>query len=120
MLVTFSPSLSAKIQPDTISANATAVIRSSRENGPNAARALRAATGASGVSPTRGGNSRAITQGKARIAVSAGTQEATNHFPKPIWIPYSRTSCIPIGFAEVAVIQRADDTARLAMVQNIR
>ena len=120
MLVTFSPSLSAKIQPDTISVNATAVIRSSRESGPSVASALRAATGASGVSPTVGGNSRAINQGKARMAVSAGTQEATNHFPKPIWIPYCRATCIPIGFAEVAVIHRADDTARLAIVQNIR
>ncbi len=120
MLVTFSPSLSAKIQPETISANATAVIRSSRDSGPNVASALRAAIGASGVSPTPGGNSRAINHGKARIAVSAGTEEATNHFPKPIWTPNCRATCIPIGFAEVAVIHKADDTARLAMVQNIR
>ncbi len=76
-LVTLSSSASAKIQPETISANATAVIHSSRDSGPSAASALRAATGASGVSPTPGGNSRATTQGSSRIAVSAGTEAAT-------------------------------------------
>ncbi len=55
MLVTLSPSRSAKIQPETIITNATAVMRSSRDSRPSAASALRAAAGASGVAPTPGG-----------------------------------------------------------------
>ena len=35
-------------------------------------------------------------------------------------MPNSLTTWIPIGFAEVAVIHSADETARLAMAQNIR
>jgi hypothetical protein len=81
---------------------------------------LRAATGASGVLPTRGGNRRATTHGSATIADSAGTQAATNHLPKPMSRPNSRTTCRPIGLADVAVIHNADDTARLAIPQNMR
>ena len=120
MLVTLSCSASANIQPDTISAKATAVIHSSRESGPSSASILRAATGASGVSRTRGGKSQPMTHGRARIAVSAGTEATSSHLPKPISRPNSRTTCRPIGLAEVAVIQSADETARLAMLQNMR
>jgi hypothetical protein len=37
-----------------------------------------------------------------------------------ISIPNSCATCVPIGLPDVAVIQSAEDTARLAMVQNIR
>ena len=120
MLVTLSFSASAKIQPETISTNAIAVIRSSRDSGPSSASAARAATGASGVSPTPGGNSRATTHGSSRIAVSAGTEAATSQLPKPISSPNSRATWMAIGLADVAVIQRAEETARLAIAQNIR
>jgi len=120
MLITLRCSVSANIQPDTIRAKITAVIHSSRDNGPSSASSFRAASGASGVSRMRGGKSRATTQGSARIAVSAGTEATSSHLPKPISSPKSRTICRPIGLAEVAVIQSADETARLAMPQNIR
>ena len=61
-----------------------------------------------------------MTHGSARIAASAGTQDTSSHLPKPISSPNSLTICRPIGFADVAVIQSADETARLAMPQNIR
>ncbi len=96
------------------------MIRSSRDSGPSAASALRAATGASGVSPTPGGKIRATTHGSSRIAVSAGTEAAMSHLPKPISSPNSRATWMPIGLADVAVIQSADETARLAIAQNIR
>src|SRR5207248_2679624 len=120
MLVTFKCSRSAKIQPTTIDTKATAVIHSSRDRDPKSANALRAAAGASGVSPTPGGNKRASNQGNVTIATSAGTQAAMSHFPNPTSKPYSFATCTAIGFADVAVIQRADDTAKLAMPQNIR
>ena len=75
-LVTLRFSLSAKIQPVTISTNAMAVIHSSRDSGPSSASDFRAAAGASGVAPTPGGNKRASNQGSARIETSAGTDEA--------------------------------------------
>ena len=112
--------MSAKIQPETISTNATAVILSSRDMRPSCASALRAATGASGVAPTPGGKNRATTRGSSRIAVSAGTEAATSHLPKPISRPNSFATWMPIGLADVAVIHSADDTARLAMPQYIR
>ena len=118
--VTLSFSASAKIQPVTMSTNATAVIRSSRESGPSTASSLRAATGASGVLPTPGGNRYATTRGSSRIAVSAGTDATRSHFPKLIGTPNSFATWMPIGLAEVAVIQRAEETARPAIVQNIR
>ncbi len=120
MLVTLSLSESAKIQPATISTNAAAVIFSSRVRGPIAANAVRAAAGASGVAPTPGGNSRATTSGSRTMAVSAGTDAATSHLPKPMSRPKSRATCRPIGFADVAVIHSAEETARLAIPQNIR
>src|SRR5512133_412463 len=120
MLVAFICNLSANIQPATISTKATAVIHSSRDNGPNSASALRAAAGASGVEPTPGGKSRAMSQGNKTIHTSVGTDDAMIHLPKPTFTPYSRATCIAIGLAEVAVIQSAEDTARLAMAQNIR
>ena len=55
MLVTLSFSASARIHPPTMTAKTTAVIHSSRVSGPSSASALRAASGASGVRPTRGG-----------------------------------------------------------------
>ena len=54
------------------------------------------------------------------MAVSAGTQEARSQLPKPTSMPDWRITCTPIGLAEVAVIHRAEETARLAMPQNIR
>src|SRR6185312_10695648 len=119
-LVTFRFSLSANIQPVTISTNAMAVIHSSRDSGPSSASAFRAAAGASGVAPTPGGNKRASNQGSARIETSAGTDEAISHFPKPTFTPYFCATWIAIGFADVAVIHSAEETARPAMVQNIR
>ena len=52
--------------------------------------------------------------------MSAGTEAATSHLPKSISTPNSRAIWIPIGLADVAVIQSAEETARLAMPQNIR
>ena len=54
------------------------------------------------------------------MAVSAGTHEARSQLPKPISSPNCFVTCTPIGLAEVAVIQSAEETARLAMVQNMR
>ena len=120
MLVTFSPSLSAKIQPDTISANAAAGDSFVARQRSQCCKRFTRGLGASGVSSTPGGNNRAINQGKQRSAVKAGTAEAINHFPKPIGCHTAAPACSPMGLAEVAVIHRADDTARLAMAQNIR
>ena len=63
---------------------------------------------------------RATTHGNSRIAVSAGTEAAISHLPKLMSNPNSCATWMPIGLADVAVIQRADDTARLAIPQNIR
>jgi hypothetical protein len=63
---------------------------------------------------------RATTQGSSRSAVSAGTAATTNHLPKPIATPKSLTIWTPSGLAEVAVIQSADETDKLAIPQNIR
>src|SRR4029453_10839496 len=120
ILVTLSCSLSAKIQPVTISTKAIAVIRSSRDSGPNSASALFAAAGASGVAPTPGGNKRASNHGKRRIAVNAGTDAAMSHFPKPRLTPYSCATRNAIGLGDVAVIQSAEEAARLALPQNIK
>ena len=120
MLVTFSFRVSANIQPDTITTKANAVIFSSRESGPIAASAVRAAAGASGVSRTPGGKTRERIRGIATIAISAGSDAVRSHLPNPISIPKCCAIWMPIGFAEVAVIQRADETARLAMPQNTR
>ena len=120
MLVTLSFRWSAKIQPVTISTNATAVIFSSRVSGPIAAIAVRAAAGASGVARTPGEWSFATTSGNRRIAVNAGTDAATSHVPKLMVRPNSRATWMPIGLADVAVIHSAEETARLAMPQNIR
>ena len=50
----------------------------------------------------------------------AGTEAAISHWPKPMLIPYCCATWIAMGFADVAVIHSADDTARLAMALNIR
>ena len=120
MLVTLRPSLSAKIQPATITTKVTAVIHSSRDSGPMLAIAARAAAGASGVAPTRGGNSLETSRGNNPIATSAGTQEAMSQDPNPISTPNFCEICTPIGLADVAVIHSAEETARLAIVQNMR
>ncbi len=72
------------------------------------------------MAPTRGGKSFATIHGSSVIAVSAGTHEATSQLPKPISIPDWRITCTPMGLAEVAVIHRAEETARLAIAQNMR
>ena len=107
-------------QPATITANVPAVIHSSRDIGPMRARSLRAAAGASGVAPTRGGKSFATSRGNIAIAMSDGTEEARSQLPKPISSPAFCAICAPIGLHEVAVIQRAEETARLAIPQNMR
>src|SRR5262245_31218066 len=61
-----------------------------------------------------------MIQGRRTIAVSAGTQDATSHEPKPIVRPDARAISTPIGFADVAVSQSAEETLRLTMPQNIR
>jgi hypothetical protein len=43
-----------------------------------------------------------------------------SHEPKLIFRPNWRAISAPIGFTDVAVIQSAEETARLAMPQNIR
>ena len=84
------------------------------------ASSARAAAGASGVAPTRGGKSFETSRGNIAIAMSAGTEEARNQLPNPISSPDFCAICTPIGLAEVAVIQRAEETARLAIAQNMR
>ena len=96
------------------------MIHSSRDIVPMPASSLRAAAGASGVAPTRGGKSFATSSGNIPIATSAGTQEARSQDPNPISSPNFCAICTPIGLAEVAVIQRAEETARLAIAQNMR
>ena len=64
-----------------------AVINSSRDMGPIFARSARAAFGASGVAPTRGGKSFATSSGSNAIAVSAGAHDAMIHEPNPISTP---------------------------------
>ena len=54
------------------------------------------------------------------LAISAGTEATSSHVPKSIFRPCSAASDTPIGLAEVAVSHSADETARLAMPQNIR
>jgi hypothetical protein len=109
-----------KIQPDTIRTNATAVIHSSRESGPDGRKGLaRRDWSIRCLADTRREQTRAMIQGKATIAVNTGTEEAVSHLPKLISSPNSRTNWIPIGFADVAIIHNADDTARLAIVQTI-
>ena len=115
-----SPNGFAMIQPATISANAIATIHSSRDIGPMSRRAARAAAGASGVALTTGGIQRYSIRGRSRIAASAGTDAATSHEPKPILRPACSASCTPMGLTEVAVSQSAEETARLAIPQNMR
>ncbi len=110
----------AETHPVTISTNATATTFSSRLNGPIERRAARAAAGASGVPRTPGGNSQYSTRGRRRTAASAGTDAARSHEPKLIFRPNWRAISTPIGFTDVAVIQSAEETARLAMPQNMR
>ena len=52
--------------------------------------------------------------------MSDGTAEARSHLPKSISSPAFCTICTAIGLAEVAVIQSAEETARLAIAQNMR
>ena len=89
-LVVLRCSLLPKIQPATISTKATAVIHSLRDIAPMPASSLRAAAGASGVAPTRGGKVFATSRGSIPIAMSDGTEEASSHFPKSIWTRPSR------------------------------
>ncbi len=103
-----------------MNANVTAVIRSSRDIGPMLASSARADAGASGVLPTRGGKSFETSRGNKTIATSAGTHDARIQGANPILSPNFSAICTPIGLAEVAVNQSADETARLAMAQNIK
>ena len=54
------------------------------------------------------------------MATSAGTEAASSQFPNPISTPSFWAICTPMGFADVAVSQRAEETARLAIAQNMR
>jgi len=54
------------------------------------------------------------------MAASAGTHDASSHPPKSICTPSFSAMDAPMGFAEVAVSHSADDTARLAIPQNMR
>ena len=110
----------AVTHPVTISTNATATTVSSRVSGPMDRRAARAAAGASGVARTPGGNSQYSTSGSSSTAASAGTDAARSHEPKVIFRPNCCAISTPIGFTDVAVSQSAEDTARLAMPQNMR
>ena len=56
----------------------------------------------------------------AAIATSDGTEEARSQLPKPILSPAFCAICTPIGLAEVAVIQSAEESARPAIEQNMR
>jgi hypothetical protein len=107
-------------QPATITTNVTAVIRSSRDIAPMPARSLRAAAGASGVAPTPGEKISKTSRGNITIALSVGTEEARSQLPKPISSPAFCAIWTPIGLQEVAVSQRAEETARLAIAQNMR
>ena len=51
---------------------------------------------------------------------NAGTDAANSQLPKLIFTPYCAASETPIGLAEVAVSQSAEETLRLAMPQNMR
>ena len=97
------------------------MIHSSRDIGPMPAISARAAAGASGVAPTPRRKELRDEQRQQRDRDErrhAGGEEPAD--PKPISSPDCRAICTPIGLAEVAVIQRAEETARLAMVQNMR
>ena len=121
MLVTLSFSVSAKIQPDTISTNATAVILSSRVSGPIAASAVARGGRRVGRRAHAGREELRDDQRQQRGSPSApAPRPSTSHLPKPISSPNSRAIWTPIGLADVAVIHSADETARLAMPQNIR
>ena len=63
---------------------------------------------------------RATTHGSSRIAVRAGAEAIISHLPNPISTPNRCATWIPTGLADVAVIHSADETARLAIAQNIR
>ena len=119
-LVTLRCRASAKTQLRTMNAKTPEVIHSSRVRGPSAPSSFRAATGALGVAPTAGGKMSAMTRGSNRIAIRAGTDDVISHLPKPISTPNCCATWMAMGLAEVAVIQRADETGRLAMPQNIR
>src|SRR4029077_3236820 len=119
-LVVLRSSLLPNTQPATISTKVAAVIHSSRDILPMLARSLRAAAGASGVLPTRGGKIFATMRGRRPSATSDGTAEASNHLPKLISSPAFCTICTAIGLQEVAVIQRAEEIARLATPKNMR
>src|SRR3954454_17716569 len=54
------------------------------------------------------------------MAVRVGGAEAINHEPNEICTPYCRAISAPSGLAAMAVNQRADDTVRLAIPENIR
>ena len=98
----------------------TATMRSSRESGPSAASALRAAAGASGVDVTSGVMIRCSRHGISAIAASVGTDEAMSHDPKVIVTPKLRAISAPSGLAAIAVNHNADDRLRLTMPENIR
>ena len=54
------------------------------------------------------------------MVASAGIDAASSHVPKEIFTPDCAASDTLIGLAEVAVSYRADETLRLAMLQNMR
>ena len=110
----------AMTQPVTMSAKDTATIHSSRLSDPIERSAARAAAGAPGEAVTPGGYNQYRKSGSRSIAVSVGTDAATNHDPKLMSRPYCSATDTPIGLTDVAVSQRAEETARLAIPQNIR
>ncbi len=93
---------------------------SSRDSGPISSSCWRAAAGAAGVSVTPGGKIQKIRRGSRAMVTSAGTDATRSHLPKSTFSPCSAASDTPIGLADVAVSHSADETARLAMPQNIR
>src|SRR5512135_749376 len=59
-------------------------------------------------------------RGRRRMATSVGTDAAISQEPKPMERPKVRPISNPMGLAEVAVSQRAEETLKLAMPQNMR
>src|SRR5262245_44384777 len=54
------------------------------------------------------------------MAVRVGTEEATSQEPQPISRPWPRAISAPSGLAAMAVNQRAEETVRLAIPENMR
>ena len=119
--VRFRFKVPAMTQPVTMSAKDTATIHSSRLRGPIERSAARAAAGASGEAVTPGGYNRYRNQGKQQDRGQRRNRRGDE--PRAEVDRRGRTASAtdtPIGLTEVAVSQRAEETARLAIPQNIR